>query len=156
MKFQPDQGLSGGVRAGVTHDSRNEYSETAVRQQVSLLGASSQLASSLDPIEQVFSVSDQNSVSSALDSLFQSFSAWSASPNDPNARRTVLNAATAVSTVFQQSAARLDKIRSSVDSDLRTTVESINRIAGDLQKYNKARRNSTAPDAGLEAQRTPL
>jgi flagellar hook-associated protein 1 FlgK len=152
VSFQPEHGLAGGVVAGPTQDTRSQFAEIAVRQQVSLLGASSQLATSLDPIEQVLSVSDKNSISSALDALFQSFSAWSSNPNDVNARSSVLNAAAGVATAFRQSTTRLDRIRSSVDSDLRTTVASINRIAADIQKYNAAR-NSSTPDAGLDAQK---
>src|ERR1700681_399137 len=57
LQFQLEHGLTGGVQGGTPQDSRNQYAEIAVRQQVSLLGASSQLATSLNPIEQVFSVS---------------------------------------------------------------------------------------------------
>src|SRR5260370_1035059 len=153
LGFQPGHGLAGGVEAGTPQNSRNEYAEIAVRQQVSLLGASSQLATSLDPIEQVFSVSSKNSISSALDSLFQSFSAWSANPGDVSARTTVLNAAAEVANAFQQAANSLDKIRASVDGDLRTTVASINNIAGQIQKYNEARLSPSGPDAGIDAQR---
>jgi len=153
LNFQLQHGLGGGVQAGTPQDSRNEYAETAVRQQVSLLGASSQLATSLDPIEQIFSVSATNSISSSLDTLFKSFSAWSANPGDVSARTAVLTAANGVAAAFQQSASGLDKIRHSVEGDLRTTVASINQIAGQLQKYNQARQNSSTPDAGLEAQK---
>ena len=152
LSFQPGQGLDGGVEAAPAQSARNEFAEVAVRQQVSLLGASSQLATSLDPIEQVFSVTGNGSISTALDNLFQSFSAWSANPDDVSARAGVLNAATAVTTAFGQSANALTRIQASMNGDLQNTVASINQFAGEIQKNNAARQGSST-DAGLDAQR---
>jgi flagellar hook-associated protein 1 FlgK len=152
LTFDPSAGLNGGVQSAPTTDSRNQYAEVAVQHQTSLLGSSSQLATSLDPIEQVFTVTGTGGISNALDSLFQSFSAWSASPNDASAKSTVLNAAAQVASAFQQSAAQLDTIRSSVNGDLQTTVASINQISARIQQYNLAKQASSTPDAGRDAQ----
>jgi flagellar hook-associated protein 1 FlgK len=152
LSFDLRNGLSGGVESGSPQSSRNEYAEAAVQQQVSLLGSSSQLATSLDPIEQVFNVTGTGGVANALDALFQSFSAWSATPGDVSAQQAVLGAASQVAAAFGQSAAQLDKIRTSVNSDLQTTLASINQIAGDIQQYNIAKQRSATPDAGLDAQ----
>src|SRR5436309_2364361 len=73
LSFDIRKGLSGGVESQSPQSSRDEYAESAVRRQVSLLGGSSQLATSLDPIELVFSVTRTGGVSNALDALFQSF-----------------------------------------------------------------------------------
>ena len=136
LQFQPQNGLEGGVLAGAPQDSRNEYAEVAVRQQVSLLGSSQQLATSLDPIEQAISVSGTSSISSALDTMFQSFSAWSANPVQHQS--AVLTAANGVASAFAQSASSLNQAQVSVNGDLQTTVNSINQIASQLQQINVA------------------
>ena len=147
LSFDIRKGLSGGVESQSPQSSRDEYAESGVRRQVSLLGGSSQLATSLDPIELVFSVTRTGGVSNALDALFQSFSAWSTTPGDVNARKAVLNAAAQVAAAFGQSAAQLDKVRASVNSGLQTTLAAINQIAGDIRQYNIAKGRSSTPDA---------
>jgi len=152
LGFQPTKGLDGGVEGGTGQSTRNQYAELAVRQQVTLLGSSSQLATSLDPIEQVFSVSGTSSISSALDTLFQSFSAWSANTGDVSAQSAVLNAASGVATAFAGSANQLDQIRTSMSTDLQSSVDSINQLADQIQQYNVNRQGATDSDAGLDAQ----
>lgn len=152
LSFDLRGGLNGGVEAGAPQSSRNEYAEAAVRQQVTLLGSSSQLATSLDPIEQVFNVTGSGGIGNAIDALFQSFSAWSNSPGDAGAQSAVLNAAAQVSVAFQQAAKQLGDVRTSVEGDLQTTVQAINQAASEIQKYNIAQRGPTQPDAGLDAQ----
>src|SRR5579884_3161226 len=115
LGFNPPAGLEGGVTSDRIQSSRNEFAETAVRNAQSLYGGSSQLASSLNPIESAFNITGTGGVSNALDALFQSFSAWSVSPADVNAQSSVLNAAASVSSAFQQTAAQLSSARSGTD-----------------------------------------
>src|ERR1700688_1366770 len=151
LNFQPQNGLLGGVREQ-TQDTTNQFAETAVQQQTSLLGQYQQLQTSLAPLQSVFDVSANSPIPSALNQLFQSFSDWSASPADPTAQNAVLSAASQVSAAFQQSAKQLDSIRASTDGDIRSTVTQINHDAALIQGYNAAIGKQTAPDPGLEAQ----
>ncbi|HWY47344.1 MAG TPA: flagellar hook-associated protein FlgK [Bryobacteraceae bacterium] len=153
LSFQPQNGLLGGVQEQ-THDTSNQFAETAVQQQTSLLGQYQQLQTSLAPLQSVFDVSANSPIPSALNNLFQSFSNWSANPGDPTARGAVLSAASQVSAAFQQSASQLDSIRTSTDGDIQSTVAQINQDAALIQGYNAAIGNQTAPDAGLKAQLT--
>lgn len=153
VSFNLAQGTSGGVESAPPESMRSQYAESVVRQQATAQGGSSQLASSLDPIEQVFTVTGSGGISNALDALFQSFSAWSATPSDGGAQSTVVNAAEQAAATIQQSATQLQNIRSSVDGDLQTTVAAINQIAGQIQQINVARQGSAgASDPGLDAQ----
>src|SRR5579872_2153904 len=152
LSFNLQAGLSGGVTAGSPQSSRNEYAESAVRQAVARLGSSSQLATRLDPIEQAFNVTGTGGIANALDALFQSFSAWSATPSDASAQSAVLSAASDVAAAFSQTASQLTQARANVNTDLQSTVTSINQIAVQIQQYNIARQQSSAPDAGLDAQ----
>jgi flagellar hook-associated protein 1 len=70
LSFQPENGLLGGVKEN-TQDTRNEFAETAVRQQTSLLGQFQQLQTSLAPLQNVFDVSATSPIPTALNQLFQ-------------------------------------------------------------------------------------
>ena len=151
LSFQPDNGLLGGVQEH-TQDTRNQFAETAVRQQTSLLGQFQQLQTSLAPLQSVFDVSATSPIPTALNQLFQSFSNWSANPGDATAQSAVLNAASQVSAAFQQAAKQLDTIRASTDNDIQSTVTQINQDAAIIQGYNAAIAKQSTPDAGLDAQ----
>lgn len=151
LSFQPENGIVGGVQEK-TQDTRNEFAETAVQQQTSLLGEFQQLQTSLAPLQNVFDVSANSPIPSALNQLFQSFSNWSANPGDANAQTAVINAASQVGAAFQQAAKQLDSIRSSTDGDIQSTVAQINKDAALIQSYNATIAKGGVPDAGLEAQ----
>src|SRR5580700_6120113 len=68
--FQPNTGLSGGIQEQ-THDTRSSYADTAVQQQLSLLGQFQQLQTTLAPLQNVFDVSSSSAIPSALNQLFQ-------------------------------------------------------------------------------------
>jgi flagellar hook-associated protein 1 FlgK len=153
LSFQPQNGLLGGVREQ-TQDTTNQFAETAVQQQTSLLGQYQQLQTTLAPLQNVFDVSASSPIPSALNQLFQSFSDWSASPADPTAQNAVLSAASQVSAAFQQSANQLDSIRSATDRNIQSTVTQINQDAALIQGYNATIGNQSTPDAGVEAQLT--
>ena len=149
--FNPATGLEGGVHE-VTTDSRNEFAEAAVQQQTSLLGEFQQLQTSLGPLQSVFDVSANSPIPSALNQLFQSFSAWSAQPDNTNARTAVLTAASQVGAAFQQAAGQLSQIRASTEHDLQSTVDKINQDAAAIRSYNEAVARGNGGDAGLSAQ----
>src|ERR1041385_6182301 len=65
LPFQPANGLSGGVTEN-TQSTRNEFAESAVQQQQSLLGQFTQLQASLGPLQNVFDVSNSSAIPSAL------------------------------------------------------------------------------------------
>src|SRR5579864_6624160 len=151
LSFQPENGLLGGVKEN-TQDTRNEFAETAVQQQTSLLGEFQQLQTSLAPLQNVFDVSANSPIPSALNQLFQSFSAWSAQPDNTNARSAVIAAAAQVGTAFQQAATQLSQIRSATDHNLQSTVDKINQDAAAIRDYNAAVARGESGDAGLSAQ----
>ena len=151
LSFQPQNGLLGGVKEN-TQDTRNEFAETAVRQQTSLLGQFQQLQTSLAPLQNVFDVSATSPIPTALNQLFQSFSNWSANPGNASAQTAVLSAASQVSAAFQQSAKQLDSVRTSTDNDIKSTVTQINQDAALIQSYNATIASGATPDAGVDAQ----
>jgi flagellar hook-associated protein 1 FlgK len=86
----------------------------------------------------------------ALNKLFQSFSAWSATPNTTSAQ-AVLNQAQALAQSFQSAAASLSQVTNSVSQQISSNVDQINHLTAAIQQANIAIGNSNAPDAGLDA-----
>ena len=142
---------SGGVRE-VTQDTRNPYADTAVQQQLSLAGMYQQLQTTLAPLQNVFDVSSSSAIPSALNQLFQSFSAWASQPNNVNYQNSVIEAAQQTATAFQQSAVQLNQIQTSTTNDVQSTVAQINQDAAQIQALNQQIARNSSPDAGVEAQ----
>lgn len=151
LPFRSPDGLSGGVAVGDPKDSRDSFAEQSVRSQVSSSGLYSQLSASLGPLETVFDVSGKSGIPAALSQLFQSFSAWSVSPDSVTARQAVLSAAQGVAAGFQQASQQVAQVRQGADRELSSTVAQINALAAKIQQYNVARRKAAQPDPGLDA-----
>src|SRR5580698_5108761 len=149
--FQTGTGLTGGVQEQ-TQDSRDSYADQAVQQQLSLQGMYQQLQTSLGPLQSVFDVSSNSPIPSALNTLFQSFSAWATQPGNASYQATVIGAAQQVATAFQQAATQLGNIQTDTNNDIQSTVAQINQDAATIQSYNVAIAKNATPDAGLSAQ----
>jgi flagellar hook-associated protein 1 FlgK len=149
--FQPNTGLSGGIREQ-TLDTRSSYADTAVQQQLSLQGLYQQLQTTLAPLQTVFDVSSGSAIPSALNQLFQSFSQWSTQPNNANFQSSVLDAAQQAASAFQQAAAQLGNIQTATTNDIQSTVTQINQDAAAVQRYNIQLSHQAQPDAGADAQ----
>jgi flagellar hook-associated protein 1 len=149
--FQSTNGLSGGV-VEQTQDTRNQFADTAVQQQLSQQGLYQQLQSSLTPLQNVFDVSSTSAIPSAFNQLFQSFSQWSTQPSNANYQSAVISAAQQTATAFQQAAAQLSSIRGETVQDLQSTVAQINQDAAQIQTYNSSVTRQSTPDPGAQAQ----
>jgi flagellar hook-associated protein 1 FlgK len=148
--FNLSAGLTGGVQFGGTQSTQNEYLNQAVRTQLSAQGYFTAQSGPLASIQSLFDVSGQTGLTGALNNLFQSFSAWSATPNTTTAQ-VVLSQAQAVAQSFQSAAASLSQTTTSVNQQISSNVNQINNLTAAIQKANVAIQNSTAPDAGLDA-----
>src|SRR6185369_18072161 len=76
LPFDPEGGVTGGVRAGKLVSARSEYAESAVRQQTSDLGYQQQMVDNLTAIQANFDISGNQGIPQALNNLLKSFSAW--------------------------------------------------------------------------------
>jgi flagellar hook-associated protein 1 FlgK len=149
--FDPAHGLVGGVRAGDVQSSRDEYAESAVRGQTELLGRAQQIAASLGPVESSFDVTGNTGIPAMLTALFNSFSAWSVAPNDPNAQQTILAAAQNTAHAFNQASTMLGRAASDANSQIGGVVDQINSLASRVQQYNTHMHSPSGTDASLDA-----
>ncbi|HEY4361266.1 MAG TPA: flagellar hook-associated protein FlgK [Bryobacteraceae bacterium] len=150
--FNPQGGLTGGVSTGPLQSTQDEYVNQAVRSQLEMQGNASAQSSALSAIQPLFDVSGQSGVIGALNNLFQSFSAWSTTPGTAASQQDVLTKAQALAQTFQSAAASLTQTTRALNQKISSTVDQINSIATDIRKENVAIQQSSAPDAGLDAQ----
>jgi len=151
LPFQPLTGLLGGVQAGAPQSTRDEYLEQAVQYQKTSVGNYAAQAQALGGIETIFDATGQTGIVAALNSMFQSFSAWSANPDSSAARQDVLSKAQDLGNAFQQAASVLSSVTSNVGNHINSTVSQINTLAAQVQNYNIQHAQSGAADSGLDA-----
>lgn len=152
MPFNPALGLQGGVTAGEVVSARDEYAEQAVRRQSTLLGEAQQNVDSLTQIESVLGIDDGTGISGALNSFYQSVSAWGQTPDSTVARQTVLQDANDVASAFRQAASGLAQVTEDTQAQLQQTVEQVNNIVGQLAQFNSQIQDGDRNDSGLDAQ----
>jgi flagellar hook-associated protein 1 len=150
LPFQLQAGLLGGVQSGAPQSTRDEFLEQGVRYQAGLLGNYQAQAQSLSGIEPIFDVTGQSGILASLNSMFQSFSAWSANPDSAAARQDVLAKAQDLGASFQQTMSVLSAATDNIDNEVHSTVDQINSLAAQVLDYN-VRQAQHEPDAGLDA-----
>ena len=151
LAFDPSSGASGGVRAGRLETSRNEYAETAVRDQSAAAGYQDQMVNGLSEIEARFDISGNSGIPLALNNLFASFSSWSTTPDSTAVRQTVIERATQLASAFQQSYNSLAGKATTADQQIRHAVNQINQKVTEIQNYNHIALQGNKDDSGLNA-----
>jgi len=148
--FDLSAGLPGGVQFGGVQSTQNEYLNQAVRTQLSAQGYFTGESNPLASIQSLFDVSGQTGLTGSLNSLFQSFSAWAATPNNTTAQ-AVLSQAQTVAQSFQSASGSLSQITNGVNQQISSNVNQINSLAAAIQQANIAIQKNMTPDAGLDA-----
>lgn len=152
--FNPSGSMSGGVTAGPMDTTRNAYAESAVWKLQHRSGYSSELRSQLTQVERGLPIGASSGIAAEMDRFFSAVSQWSVAPNSTVARQQVLDRSQKVAQSFNQTAFELGNAGARVAADLTSTVDKINRLAGEVQSLNQQRRANyrSADDAGLDAQ----
>lgn len=150
--FDLVSGLAGGVAAQGLQSARDEYAEEEVRRQFSTLGNFESQAQATALIATYFDPSGTTGVPAQLHQLFQSFSAWSLTPNDPSAQQQVLASAGNLASGIQRLSASLSQADQNTVSQISNTVQQINNLAGQIQQINIQRQQDPQADPGLDAQ----
>jgi flagellar hook-associated protein 1 len=154
LPFSLQGALAGGVRTSQLTSSRDEYSEHNVQVQQTALSLSSTIASHLSAIEPTFDLQSTTGIAGSINTLFSSFSQLTVSPNDAQARQSVIGAASGLANAFNIASQNVEAAKTSVDQDTRSTITDINKIVADVQRLNIERRrdSQSGSDPGLDAQ----
>lgn len=151
MPYEQPGGLTGGVASGPTQSTDNQYADQAVRTQLEMQGNYTAQSTALSSIQSLFDVSGQTGVLGSLNTLFQNFSAWSATPNSSSSQQAVLTGAQALAQSFQSTAATLSQTTNQLNQQITANVQQINGIAAQIAADNAAIQKSPSPDPGLQA-----
>ncbi len=152
-RFEPKSGLAGGVSPGDLISRRSEYLEEAVRSRQSATSFAGQRVSDLTQIEPLFSPEAGAGIAGALSNFFRSVSQAGVSPNNTATRQTVLDRAGEVAQQFRDTAAGLGNARADIDRQIGSTVDTVNKLLGQIRDFNVGRSSSTdaATDGGVDA-----
>lgn len=151
LPFGNEPGAIGGAKAGPVMSTRSAFAERVVRRQTELMGRARAETELLAGIEAAFPINGDSGVAGALNRLLQSFSSWSLTPNDPNARQAVLDQAQGLAHAFADTAEQLAEASRLAEAQLRDTVREINELAGTLRDANAEIRGGARNDAGVDA-----
>lgn len=154
LPFDPALGLAGGVTTGQMESTRNEYAEQAVRRQTSALGRQQQAATTLTSLQAIFDISGTTGLPNGLNQFFRSVSAWGQNPSSVPARQTVIDAAGELAQDFQNTARALLALEGDTETQIKTTVDQVNQLVGQIADYNRIILNSGSAtrDMGTDAQ----
>jgi flagellar hook-associated protein 1 len=153
--FDPAAGLYGGLETGDVESMRSVYAEQSVWHENERVGYFNELRAALDPLQGVFDLNSGTGLSSSLSGLFDAFSAWSQSPNDPTARQNVILAGRSISSQFQMAYEQLAADGESMVRQAAALTSKINTLADDIAQINKtistSRGTGTTDDSTLFA-----
>lgn len=150
LPFDSASGLAGGVAARGLDSSRDEYAEEEVRRQTQSLGSYQAQADGLSQVESLIDVTGNSGVSTSLDSLLQSFSAWSVTPSDSNARQMVIDNAGSFADTLSGLAKSMTATSGQIQNQIGSTVTQIDKLAGEIAHYNETAVSGT-PNPGADA-----
>jgi len=152
-RFDPAQGLYGGVRPGEVISYRNRFVEEAVRERTSQNSRHNESAQLMAQLESVAQVTADAGIAGAMNRFFASASQLTVAPNDLNARQIMLERATDLATSFNLAAGTVDAVRTEAGTRVDAAVQRVNQLAGRLAELNEARRNRLpdSQDSGLDA-----
>jgi flagellar hook-associated protein 1 len=121
---------------GVTLDAtRNSYIDHSVSQELQSLGKSSIESSALKQIDAILGGNGEG-LQQAISDFFSSFNSLSSSPEDLTLRQKVLSSAEALSQEFQRIYGNIQKVQTSQDQALSTSVSEINSITSQIADLN--------------------
>jgi flagellar hook-associated protein 1 FlgK len=152
LPFDLTSGLAGGVAARGLLSARDEYADEAVRHQMQLLGKYQMQAQATSSLANEFDATGNSGVPAQLNQLFQSFSAWSVSPNSTSARQSVLDAADNLAGGVRALASSLTRTGQDLQKQIGSTVQQINQLTTQIAQYNAQRLQGGSSDPSLDAQ----
>lgn len=153
MRFDPDQGLPGGVASGGTIDSRSQFAERLVRQRRESFGRADERSTQLTRLEPVFDIADNSGLNAALNRFFQAASALSVTPNDTSARKVLLDRARDLAGNFNSLSDSLASSKETLGKALTEQVGRLESIAADVVSINRQFREDfrAQNDPGLQS-----
>lgn len=152
-RFEPERNIIGGVKSKGLYNYRDLFSERNVQRRTSQAAVEQQRSDSLTSLESLFPVTDGAGVPGAINKFFSAFSQLTVSPNDASSRQVALDRASDLAFNFRRSSNLLLEERGNTQVSLKSSVDRINEIAGQIRDLNANRRGDSqaSSDPGSDA-----
>ena len=128
--------LGQGVDAQTVLSSYDRYSQSSVFGKLGSHAFDEGTSTAFRSIETTFVDGDAGGLTSALDGLFQAFSALESSPEEPAARQAVLAAGNVLAQLMNRAAGDLAQRQTDADAQVGSRVSSVNALAGEVASLN--------------------
>lgn len=151
LPFNQGDGSIGGVQAGPTQSTRDQFAEQSVRDASTQLGSYQQQVTSLTTLQSYFDISGTTGVPAALSSLYSAFSTWSTNPTNTSSQQNVLTQAQGLASAFNTTASNLSKTTTNATNQIGSLVDQVNTLVGQLKGYNAQIEQGDKHDPGLDA-----
>jgi len=139
-----------GVSISAVSDLRDNFVEARLQAETATTGRLTAQSNALAPVDSAFTeTSGGQGISSAMSDFFNSFSALEQQPGSLSLRATVVDKGAALGAAFSSTRAQLVQARTAADGNVRSTVDSANKLASEIASLNGS--ISTAQSAGASA-----
>ncbi|HEY4085589.1 MAG TPA: flagellar hook-associated protein FlgK [Bryobacteraceae bacterium] len=149
--FDVTSGAAGGIAAQGLISSRDSYADSEVQRQLQVLGGFTAQAQGTSSLQSLFDVTGTSGVPAALNNLYTAFSAWSASPTDATAEQNVISSAGSFANAVSQLSQSLQSQAKGLNSQIGSTVDQINTLAGQVRQYNQTKLQNPDANPGADA-----
>ncbi len=150
-----DSGISAGADLVELSSTGSAHADALVQSANSRASASQNAVTQLTSLNQVFDITGSTGILAALQNFGAAFASLGVSPNDSALRSNAVNAAAGVASAFQQTAASLESLGTSVKTQIGSTADEINaltsKIAGLNRQATVSAQGSAATNASLRS-----
>ncbi len=139
LPFNGNGGQPGGVAVSQVESIRDRFLDSQVISAFQKSSYFDNLSQTLNQIESHLPLTGDSSPGSAIDQLWNAFSALSVAPGDFNLRQAVLQAAQRTADAVHAAYAGFSSQSAGLDQQARAAVDQINSLAAEIAKLNAAR-----------------
>jgi flagellar hook-associated protein 1 FlgK len=148
LPFNGNGGQPGGVAVSQVESIRDRFLDSQVISAFQKSSYFDNLSQTLNQIESHLPLTGDSSPGSAIDQLWNAFSALSVAPGDFNLRQAVLQAAQRTADAVHAAYAGFSSQSAGLDQQARAAVDQINSLAAEIAKLNAARAQGGAGAGG--------
>lgn len=141
--------LGTGVSIAGVHSFRDIFIQSRIQTETGIAGRLTAERDALAPVETALQGSETGGLQSSINAFFGGFRDLEANPNSVPLRSLVGQRGAALANAFHTTTNRLDEIRTTTDSQIRSTVNEVNGLSERIAGLNENIRSAEA--AGAEA-----
>jgi len=138
-----------GVTLSAVESLRDSLLNVQINGETQQQAKSQSFVDTMNQVQPLFPM-DTSGIGAAISSFFQNLNGLATNPSDASLRQSVLSAANALASSFNQAAGQLNSTRSNLDLNVQQTVQQINQISSEIASLNRklATTASTGSDYG--------